>query len=509
MQFILTPEEVRNADSIAITKFKIPSEILMENAARSSSEYIEEIIKSNNLYNPAILILCGSGNNGGDGFALARHLSRRYNVRVAWYGEETKMSWETKQNFNILKQIELDVTKLESELNINQYDFSSDIIVDALIGVGGSEKLRGIVINILQQANKQKSIKIAIDVPTGLNSLNGFSAADAFIADYTITMFAIKTGMLLNDGLSLCGKIKVAYLGAPDSIVSQISKIAYLEDEDVFSLLPQRNRLSSKFDYGRVVILAGSKRMPGAATLSANAAIRSGAGLVYLLSTEFHPALLPEVIPTKLESDKEGFISYSAKNEILKSIEKANVLAIGPGLGFNDDIAKLINEIINEVPDELPIILDADAIKSITSSSKLKKNILITPHIGEFSNLTNLHRDEVSKYVNNSAVAWAEKLNCLILLKHVPSVITDGDFSYWNIYGNPGMATAGSGDVLTGIIASFIAQGLNPIEAASLASFIHSKAGDYYAVNYSQETLTASKLIESLDYVFYNLKLLL
>jgi len=314
---------------------------------------------------------------------------------------------------------------------------------------------------------------------------------------------------LLNDGLSLCGKIKVAYLGAPDSIVSQISKIAYLEDEDVFSLLPQRNRLSSKFDYGRVVILAGSKRMPGAATLSANAAIRSGAGLVYLLSTEFHPALLPEVIPTKLESDKEGFISYSAKNEILKSIEKANVLAIGPGLGFNDDIAKLINEIINEVPDELPIILDADAIKSITSSSKLKKNILITPHIGEFSNLTNLHRDEVSKYVNNSAVAWAEKLNCLILLKHVPSVITDGDFSYWNIYGNPGMATAGSGDVLTGIIASFIAQGLNPIEAASLASFIHSKAGDYYAVNYSQETLTASKLIESLDYVFYNLKLLL
>jgi NAD(P)H-hydrate epimerase len=506
MQFILTPEEIRQSDENAINKYKIPGEILMENAARSAVEFTTELINKHGLTNPDILILCGSGNNGGDGFAAARHLSRNYSVRVAWIGSESKMSYETKRNYTILTKMQIPITKFETEYDIKLFDFSADVILDALIGVGGNENLRGLVVNILQIVNKKKSLKIAIDVPTGLNSLTGFMHPDTFTADMTITMFAIKTGMLLNDGLSICGDVKVAYLGAPDKIVSNNSKIAFLEDKDVLSLLPSRAKISSKFDYGRVTIIAGSKNMPGAATLAANAAIKMGAGLVYLMAPKFHPMLLPEIIPIELPSDKDGFIDYSSKEQILEIASKSNVLAIGPGLGKSQNVIKLISELIEELPEELPLVLDADAFKALNPTKSLRKNILLTPHLGEFANLTGLNREEISKYVNRYALEWAEKLNCTILLKHVPSIITDGEFSYWNIGGNPGMATAGSGDVLTGIISSLIAQGLNTIEAASLASFLHSKAGDSIAHRFSEETLTSSMLINELDLILHNLK---
>lgn len=506
MQFILTPEEVRQSDSIAINKYKIPGEILMENAARSVAEYTTELIKKEEITNPEILLLCGSGNNGGDGFAAARHLSRNYSVRVVWIGDESKMSYETKRNFMILTKMQIPILRLETESDVNSYDFSADVIIDALIGVGGNENLRGLVVNILQKVNKKTAIKIAIDVPTGLNSLTGFMHPDTFAADLTVTMFAIKTGMLLNDGLSICGEIKIGYLGAPDKIVANNSKIAFLEDNDVVALLPSRAKISSKFDYGRVTIIAGSKNMPGAATLAANAAIKMGAGLVYLLAPKFHPMLLPEVIPMELPQDDNGYIDYSSKEQILEMANKSSVVAIGPGIGRTEGVIRLISELINELPKEIPLVLDADAFKSLNNTKTLRKNILLTPHLGEFANLTNINRDEISKYANRYALQWAEKLHCTILLKHVPSIITDGEFSYWNIGGNPGMATAGSGDVLTGIISSLIAQGLNTIEAASLGSFLHSKAGDSLAYKYSEETLTSSMLISELDYILHKLK---
>jgi len=506
MQFILTPNEMRLADRTAIETYKIPGELLMENAGRSVSEFTDEIIQKNNIKNPHLLILCGNGNNGGDGFAAARHLANKYAVRIAWIGSEIKMSPETYQNFAIANQMEIPMDHLESEIDVDKYDFSADIILDALIGVGGTEDLKGLVVNILQKVNKIKTIRIAIDVPTGLNSETGFAHPDALISDYTITMYALKSGMLLNEGINLCGEKHIANLGSPDKIISNISKIAFLEDIDVASLLPARKRISSKFDYGRVVILAGSKRYPGAAVLSANAAIKIGAGLVYLLSPIIHPAVLPEIIPTELPSNSNGFIDSNAKQYILAAIKKATVLAIGPGIGDNETTLNVISELLEELPEGLPVILDADALKVINNKSILRKNIILTPHTGEFSRITGIDRDTISKNTNILAQEWAEKLNCTILLKHVPSIITDGDYSFWNLGGNPGMATAGSGDVLTGIIAGLIAQGLNPLEAASLGAYIHSMAGDYYANEYSQETLTSSSIISTLDTILHNLK---
>lgn len=506
MQFILTPNEMRQADRTAIDTFKIPGELLMENAGRSVSDYTNEIIAKKNIKNPRILILCGNGNNGGDGFAAARHLANKYPVRILWIGAEIKMSPETYQNFEIANRMEITMDHLENESDIDNYNFSADIILDALIGVGGSEDLKGLAPLLLQKVNIQKAIKIAIDVPTGLNSETGFSHPDSFIADYTVTMYALKTGMLLNDGIELCGEKIVASLGSPEKIISQISRISFLEDSDVSFLLPDRKRISTKFDYGRVVILAGSKHFPGAAALAANSAIKIGAGLVYLLSPVIHPAVLPEIIPAQLPSDEYGYIDMQAKPYVLEYIKKASILAIGPGIGDRETTIELIYELFKELPPTLPILLDADALKAVNEHSILRKNIILTPHIGEFSRITGIDRDTISKNANTLAQEWAEKLNCTILLKHVPSIITDGDYSYWNLGGNPGMATAGSGDVLTGIIAGLIAQGLSPLEAASFGAYIHSKAGDYYAQAYSQETLTSSAIISALDTVLHSLK---
>ncbi|HOV92225.1 MAG TPA: NAD(P)H-hydrate dehydratase [Candidatus Kapabacteria bacterium] len=506
MQFILTPNEMRLADRTAIETYKIPGELLMENAGRSVSDFTNEIIAHNKVKNPKILILCGNGNNGGDGFATARHLANKYSVRIAWIGSELKMSPETYQNYEIVNQMEIPMIHLENEDDIEKYNFNADFILDALIGVGGTEDLKGLAPLILKKVNNIHSLKIAVDIPTGLNSETGFAHPDAFIADYTITMYALKTGMLLNDGSELCGKRIIANLGSPEKIISDIAHIAFLEDSDVSFLLPSRKKISTKFDYGRVVILAGSKHYPGAAALAANAAIKIGAGLVYLLSPMIHPAVLPEIIPTQLPSDSDGYIDAQAKDYIFESIKKASVLAIGPGIGDKISTLKLISELINELPESLPLIIDADALKAIDNQSVLRKNIILTPHLGEFSRITGINRETISINANTLAQEWADKLNCTILLKHVPSIITDGDYSFWNLGGNPGMATAGSGDVLTGIIAGLVAQGLSPLEATSLGAFIHSKAGDYYANTYSQETLTSSMLIYTLDIILHSLK---
>jgi NAD(P)H-hydrate epimerase len=246
--------------------------------------------------------------------------------------------------------------------------------------------------------------------------------------------------------------------------------------------------------------------MPGAAALASNAAIRIGAGLVYLMSTSIHPSLKPEIIPTILPADKNGFISYSAKEIILEASLKADVIVFGPGLGDTEEINQLLKELITEIPVDLPLILDADALKSLKPDSKLRPNILLTPHLGEFANLINQPREEIISNHYKYAQIWAEKLNCTILLKHIPTIITNGDYSIWNTGGNSGMATAGSGDVLSGIIAGLIAQGLDTMDAAAIGAFLHSAAGDSYAQKFNDYSLIATDIINELENVLTNLK---
>lgn len=497
MKYILKPNEVRIADSTAIVEYKIPSEILMENAARSVAEKINQIAIEKNIQDKRILILCGSGNNGGDGFAVARQLSDKFDVSIMWIGSVDKMSPETFQNYLILQNLSIKTTKLETEQQINSTDFNYPIIADALIGVGGSEILRGLVVNILEKLNSIQTTKVAVDIPTGLNAENGIAHSLCFKADYTITMFAIKTGMLLNQGQEMCGEITVGYLGAPIKIANSLSKVQILEDVDIPELLPKRKRSSSKFDNGRLLVIAGSGSMPGAAALVSNAAIKSGAGLVYLMTPKIHSHLFPEVIPIELAKDGEH-INTSEIDRIIEFAQNMEAIAIGPGLGKNLFTSLIVERIIKDIPNKVSIVFDADAITPELLNFPLRENIVLTPHIGEFSKLTSIPRSIVAEQHYLLAKEWAEKLNCTILLKHIPTVISNGDLSYWNIYGNPIMATAGSGDVLTGIIAALLTQGLDGITSASLGAYIHSKSGDYFLENVSRFGFSASNLIDYL-----------
>lgn len=501
MKYILTPDEMRQADATAINHYGVPSIILMENAARSSAIYIEQILEDEGLIDPEFTFFCGSGNNGGDGFALARHLYDKYKVKIYWIGDESKMSDETRTNFIAAKNLGIQCVKLNTDEEVEKLEIDTEVIVDALIGVGGNEDIRGLALAILKKIHQSDALKIAVDCPTGLNSLTGFANEFCIVADYTITMFAYKTGLLLNEGPDKSGEILLANLGVPEFIVKDIAKTFAYDYEDLMAMLPRRKRISSKFDYGRVLIIAGSERYPGAAALCANASIKSGAGLTILASTAFHPMLLPEVIRLPLIPTPSGSIAEKSLPLIKDELEKADAIAIGPGVTDNPETLSLIRTIVEQYKDSKKIVLDADGLKAFENSTRFTPSVVITPHSGELSRLINIPRDEIEQNSYFIAKEWAKRLNCIVHLKYIPSITTNGENTYLCLAGNPGMASAGSGDVLTGVIATLLARGLEPIAAASLGAYAHSIAGDLYAEKYGMETLTASSLIEFLPEV--------
>lgn len=484
---------MRTADTTAIELLKIPSIVLMENAARSASDFIKSKIQQNS----SVLVLCGVGNNGGDGLALARHLSDYSDVQVLVLGNSEKMSDETRTNYEILKKMGLPTSIISHEIEMECINFHVDCIIDSLIGVGGSENLRGLIIEILIKANSSNALKFSIDAPTGLNTLNGKTHEHSFRADYTVTMYAIKSGMLLNNGAELCGETVIADLGAPQSIIKDLSKIFAIEKLDIRKIIKPRPRNSSKFDYGKVLIIAGSANYPGAAALAANAAVKSGAGLVYLYTPKIHSSLMPEVIPTFCHSES-GVFTENFINSVMIAAQGCDAVAIGPGLGADIRTIEFVKAIFSQLSAHIPLIIDADALRAINENSVLRKNIVLTPHHGEFSRITKLSRQEIEENAMDLTQIWAEKLNCTILLKNVPTIISNGDKTFFNLNGNPGMASGGSGDVLTGIIAGFLAQKMDTINSTALGAFVHAAAADYYKEKYSEMTISATDIIENL-----------
>lgn len=501
MKHILSVKQVRNSDLKAIRDFGIPSVVLMENAARSTSDYLIKILNESKIFNPVIKIFCGSGNNGGDGFALARHLYNNLsdtNIIVYWIGSIDKMSDETETNYFSMNQIGIKSYNISNEEEIELIDFNADIIIDSILGVGGSENLRGLIVPILKKINNIDCFKLAVDVPTGLNSDNGLVDKNAFIADATVTMFAPKKGMYLNNGKKICGDILIADLGAPEKIVKKESDTKILETEDLRKILPYRDSYSNKFDYGKALIIAGNKNMPGAAAMTANACNKSGAGLTFLNTKNVHSSVSPEIITNEFSGD------YFNIDDIQKfeDIDKFDVIAIGPGLGNKNETLEFVKKIVGKIGNKIPLVIDADALKSFSNEDELNKNIILTPHIGEFANLIGKNREEIYHNVHEIVKETAKKMNCIIHLKYHPSITTDGNNSYWQINSNAGLASGGSGDTLTGIISALIAQKVEPLEAVALSAFIHQLAADISTEQIGEEALTTNDILNSLNKIF-------
>lgn len=498
MKYILTPEEMRTVDRSATEELGIPSLILMENASRSAADCLRQFIRQKvHYFRGKIRIFCGAGNNGGDGLAIARHLHEDYEVEVILLREKKELSPECAVNLHIISRMGLDIRIIDSPEDLANIEVNAaDVIVDALLGIGCAGQLRGLITELLRQIYRAKAVAIiAIDNPSGLNCLSGTYDSSALRADMTITMAAEKAGLLLQNAPELCGNIEIAFIGAPQSLIARHASAARWEHGD--NPLPPRRRISSKFDYGRVAIIAGSRCMPGAAALAANAAITAGAGLVELFAPERHPALLPEIIYREVHGSKTGYFTPDDIEAIAVQIERADSIVLGPGIGTRAETLEFVCKMAVLVGDK-PLIIDADALAAIDGINLLPSMIL-TPHIGEFSRMTGLLRSVIAAEPFVCARGFASETGIILHLKHIPSITTDGNFSYFTVGGNSGMATAGSGDVLSGIIGAFAARGAMPLQAASFGAFIHAEAGDACARHYGEESVTASRLVETLS----------
>ena len=517
MKSILLPEQQTLLDTLAMQDYAMPALLLMENAARSAAEKILQLAEthSNAHQLRSVLILCGSGNNGGDGFAIARHLHHHAHVRIAWIGDKEKMSPETLTNMRISERLGIPMAHIVNELDVKTLNADADIIIDALIGVGGNEDLRGIVTFLLDKVSgmwdsfgnmpsrRNQALHIAIDIPTGLNGATGQAHPSALQADHTITMLAPKVGMLVNNGTALCGTVHTVSIGAPDSLPATIAHYHCHQPSDIEEFLPPRRNNTSKFDYGRVMIIGGSKTMSGAVCLSAHAAFAVGAGLVELYTTAVHPQLMPEVIAHTLMTTEEGTIHPHEHHALLEAMNKADAIIIGPGLGKNTETLAMIRSLILAILHHKPVIIDADALSALHHTDILSPMTILTPHLGEFARLTEQKREDCIHTFVEQAQNTAKAMQCKVLLKNTPTIITDGKNNILNISGNPGMATAGSGDVLTGIIGGLAAQKIQPFYAASLGAYIHALAGDNAATIKGQISLTASDIINAIPSVLH------
>jgi NAD(P)H-hydrate epimerase len=482
MKSLLTPEEMYDLDSYLIKNIGIPESSLMESAALSSVNIITNLYQSKK----KILVLCGTGNNGGDGLAIARHLNTSQKVDFAIYGDKEKFNTLIKNNYEVNKRFGVNEIDID---NINFDDY--DLIIDAILGIGSNGILKGKLKDLVNNVNSSSATKISIDIPTGLNPKNGIVEEDCIMSSHTITMYAYKTGLFLNSGKDYVGEVHLVDLGVPNHVINRHSSIKLFTD----SVVIKKFNNSSKFDYGKLLIIAGSSEMPGAGCLASNSAISSGAGLVYLVSSGKDNNLYSEVIP--ISDDK--FSDYiNGKEDTIPYIQKVDSVIIGPGLGKNNYTESLISFILRRYS-ESSIIVDADALNYINIDKIYSKNIVLSPHIVEFSRIIRKDVKEIIKDLPKYVKEAAEKMNVNIILKGPTTIISDGKDVIFVINGIPNMATAGSGDILTGILGAYLHFNLFKTKLENIANsvYLHNEAA--IIASSKKNTLIASDIYKAVQ----------
>lgn len=503
---------MRELDNRTISELGIPAAVLMENAGKACAERIAGILGSepeSDVTNKEIVILCGTGNNGGDGFVIARWLHvMGYGVVIYLFGEG-KMSPESEQNYQICCKLDLKIVPLSDR---NDFDENNPeivalieamrhatAIVDAIYGNGFRGELRSFYLDFFDRINASPAIVFAIDIPSGLSADTGFGE-NAVIADYTLVIECIKYGHLISEGRAYCGSLLTIPIGIPQEYYDD-GDFAFLIDESNFEI-PERYELSHKGLYGRVEVIAGSVGFTGAATLACQAALHSGAGYVILhhrpeLSTIFE-IKLTEVMTSAFPISKDNSIDI---DRILESLQKADCILIGPGLGLDETARKLVRAILNNAI--CPVVVDADAITILASEPELlpvlgKENILLTPHVGEFCRLAGI--DKTAFYIDwmGHLTEFVQKYSAQVLLKSWTSIYCDPINTLISVAGNDGLSTGGSGDVLSGIIASFLAQNMTIPQAAINASWLLGSTAERLAKEMDTPAITPTRIIKNL-----------
>ncbi|MDP2944992.1 MAG: NAD(P)H-hydrate dehydratase [Atribacterota bacterium] len=512
---VVTSQQMREIDRKAIEENKISGLALMENAGLRIFQSLKDIYSDLRL--KKIIIFAGSGNNGGDGFVVARHLyDYGVKVKVFLLAPFHKIKDEAGENLNIIDKvgvelIEVETVKLEEIQKVIQ---NSDLIIDAILGTGLQGRvtdLKAEIINLINVANKEV---VAIDVPSGLNADSGKIEGPCIKATHTITLALPKIGLLLFPGASFAGKVKVEDIGIPSYLLKNNKiKTNMITKEIVKSLLPFRATYSHKGSFGKVLILAGSVGMTGAAYLASEAAMRSGTGIVVLgiprSLNQIMEIKLTEVMTLPLAETVKQSLGEEAEETISKLMKNYSVLGIGPGISRQAETQRLVRKIIEK--SNIPLVVDADAIYALSKDTNILKKVkvpmVITPHPGEMAKLINKGIDYILDNQLDIAREIAQEFGIVVVLKGARTIVANKEGeAYINIGDNSGMATGGTGDVLTGIICSLIAQGADSFSAAIAGVYIHSLAGDLARDIKGERGMIASDILSHVPQAFLSLE---
>lgn len=501
---IVTASQMRRVDERTIHAVGIPGTVLMERAGLMACQAVLQYVEEQEWGDPFISILVGKGNNGGDGLVLARLLAEEgFSLQILLMGPPQDFSGEAAVNWKIVENLKLDVLQIESTVDLLSPLSKSTLLIDALLGTGLTGPVRGLYREVIQELRGWDIPTISLDIPSGIQADSGEILGCCVQAQLTVTFALPKLGHFLYPGASYVGNLKVVDIGIPQQVISQegIRRFLLHSSHLPFSL-PQPPQDCHKGSRGHLLLFAGSTGMTGAAALAALAALRGGCGLVTLgIPSSLNSILeakLTEIMTIPLPEGAPGALGSSALQVLAERLPHFQGIALGPGLGQHPDTGQLVQEIL-QLP--LPLVLDADGINLLPHPSLLKAReapTILTPHPGELARLLSLSNEEVSARRMAITEETAARYGVFLVLKGVPTVVSDGETTWVNTTGNPGMATAGSGDVLTGLIASLLVQGLPPLPAACLGVYLHGLAGDRGALKLGENALMAGDLIDFL-----------
>ena len=516
---VVTAAEMRQIDQDTIEGIGIPGIVLMETAGSAIVRAIERHYPTCQ----RIGIFAGKGNNGGDGIVIARQLAHvGRDVRLFLVSPPDSFTGEAQLNLQIAKNLGLRIEEIltgiafESDTSRDSNTFLNhiagcELLVDAILGTGLRGDVRDPIATVINAINRLPIPILSVDLPSGLDADTGHPLGTCVRADRTVTIGLPKRGLLMHPGAELAGKLEVVDIGFPEQVVdAQDIKVNWTSATQAVQWMPPRPLSSHKGNYGRVLVVAGSIGMTGAAALASEAALRAGAGLV-TLATPRHlnpilEGLLPEVMTLPLPETDAGSLAASATSAILEFAEKTkSILAIGPGLSQHPETVSFVHQLIRENQErglDLRMVIDADGLNALAQAretiSLLDSEAVLTPHPGEMARLTNTAVSILKKDRIGTAQQFASKYGVTLVFKGAPTVTSDPNGNLWvNSTGNPGMATGGMGDVLTGIIAGLMAQGIPSESAAALGVYIHGLAGDIAAERLGMHGLTASDVLKA------------
>jgi len=513
---LLTAEEMRELERRTIDEVGLPGIVLMENAGRAAAELLYRRFAA--LRPGPVLVLAGRGNNGGDGYVIARHLiNDGWRVRTLVLAEESRVGGDAATNLRALQRSGGEVAFAPDEVRLKRLlaaGKKSRLLVDALLGTGLSAEVGGHFGIAIDWINAAGLPVLAVDVPSGIDATSGRVLGRAVKANLTVTFACPKLGHVLYPGADLCGELATVDIGIPASLLARCPGKQILSDAaEAASLLPPRPATGHKGTFGHLLVMAGSAGKAGAAALCAEGGLRSGAGLV----TAAAPATVQTILAGKLTEamtealpEVDGALSLQALETLRRLCDGKSALAVGPGLGLGEEARALVRRVVREFP--LPLVLDADGLNAVADRPALLREraagtTILTPHPGEMARLCGCGIAEVEADRIGVARDFARRYRVVLVLKGARTVIARPDGRVWiNGSGNPGLASGGMGDVLTGLVGGLLAQGQTPAAAAVLGVYLHGRAADRLRERLGEAGMVAGDLLRELPATRFELQ---